>query len=880
VSANPKPNQGATINGPLNVDGDFIGRDQINQYLIQVHVLQAEDAGDRYKKFSEGEPLPYRPDGPFRTEDEPLFAGREAEVESVLRQISDPERRSLAVYGPADVGKTSLLAAGVIPQLVTAGALVVHLSDYSRPVDYLRAALIGRAEQLKLKLPDQAALPDLARAIVDKTKQGLIFILDQFERSFLPDVPETRRQALRDALAKTMDLVEPRYFHLIVSAREEFQPDVDREWGAWLPDLRRSPVHIEPLKREQAKRAIQHPLEVIKRAYFDEKVIDAHLLSDLDNLDNQETGTILPADLQIVCYRLYEVAKGRAIPVIDEKLYFEASQGKGAEQIIDLHFERLLAQIPEPHRGPARLIAGAMLDPLRQFWIAPRDLSLDGMDTAGIDAVMAEMAEARLLIWHSSEGEKAYAFASNSIANAALRAAGPEAIRRQQARNELEYAWRAWVAYDAWASPEQLAHIEQYPPIPPVPPELALLLLRSAILRSRPTGPWSALLHTPTSARLIQQIETGNDDPDAGRLSRINQVRMILGATQAELPPLPAGADGFGVVSWAAATHPNPVCRETAALALSFAFPGEVIKRMDLALAAGHLGNGRRAELRGILSDANPEIAAANRQLPPLLRLGIWGWRFRRRVVYEAVHLGALTAGGALGAGLFLALMRALLSGLLQFAPGQEFLSNFPLGIYLGAALTAGVLLGRLMSLPPPGKGLSHLEPRSIPVMLITGGTAFMLMHSVLVTLVFAGAIIVSPLLTPLALVAGLALSLTVYDQPMAGWRTGMAGRLVRIGLAVLVFAGIQAVFASTNNSYGGGLDFVKFAVVFGSRMTDVLQQWGLNGITGFAAWTQVAAIIDSALCGLVLSCGLISGVLAAEKLFTRWKFLLDISPE
>jgi len=241
---------GAVVSGSVETGGgDFIGRDQINYAFIQVYQTVADDAARKYGEFVRASGRgPYRPDRAFSTDDGDLFAGREEELAQLVRRLQS--QRSLALYGPADVGKTSLIAAGVIPRLTEFGAFVMHLRDYPHAASYLRDALRNLAMQNDLDLDADTPVPLMVERVVAETSQGLFLVLDQFERFFMPDVDDRTQENLTQIVLHLFKRVEPRYFRLLVSIREEMQPDLDRLWGDLLPDFRESPCHLGPLSRE------------------------------------------------------------------------------------------------------------------------------------------------------------------------------------------------------------------------------------------------------------------------------------------------------------------------------------------------------------------------------------------------------------------------------------------------------------------------------------------------------------------------------------------------------------------------------------------------------------------------------------------------------
>ena len=53
----------------------------------------------------------------FNPEDAPIFFGRHREIKGLLRKLADPTNRFIAVLGASGSGKSSLVAAGLIPRL-------------------------------------------------------------------------------------------------------------------------------------------------------------------------------------------------------------------------------------------------------------------------------------------------------------------------------------------------------------------------------------------------------------------------------------------------------------------------------------------------------------------------------------------------------------------------------------------------------------------------------------------------------------------------------------------------------------------------------------------------------------------------------------------
>jgi len=126
-----------------------------------------------------------------------------------------------------------------------------------------------------------------------------------------------------------------------------------------------------------------------------------------------------------------------------------------------------------------------------------------------------------------------------------------------------------------------------------------------------------------------------------------------------------------------------------------------------------------------------------------------------------------------------------------------------------------------------------------------------------------------------LALLAGAALSLAVYDQPVRGWRIGARRWLLRLAAAAAVLALVQAAFVlARDRNLGTGLVFAWSGYYYQSGLNDTLVHWGLDGILAIQDWYHYAAVIDAGLTGIALAVGLAVGLNVAGHLFNKWETL------
>jgi len=370
-------------------------------YQIQVYALSDAGRGASWNRFLLETTPPYKFLSPFALRDQPLFKGRDAEIQHVLFQIG--QLGMVIIDGQAGSGKTSLLAAGVVPALAQAGALVVHLHDYHQPIESIRQALAANAKQIPISFPDPLTLPSLARAVFEDTRGTLVLILDQFERLFEQPAEAVHRAALLEGLVQAMHEVNPAYVRPIIAVREDALPRL-REALNRLGDIHTASFHLPLLNREQAQAAIEEPLRALKYpvSSVGDLVLGQVVPGLADTLDTvtDSRDAIYPPHLQIVCHRLYQAARARHPPHIDQELYFAESGGKGVPGILYRYMEEELRTQLADHSTLAWKVMQSMASPGLDGWIMPDTLKADGASPGQIGQVLARLEKMSLLISH------------------------------------------------------------------------------------------------------------------------------------------------------------------------------------------------------------------------------------------------------------------------------------------------------------------------------------------------------------------------------------------------------------------------------------------------------------------------------------------------
>lgn len=281
---------------------------------------------------------PLEPPSPFKfldyygENDKNLFAGRDREIRDVVAGIL--RARTLVLYSRSGLGKTSLLLAGVFPELVARGLRPVYVRTFDQPLADLRTAL-GAAEGADL------------REAVRTAGTGTVLVCDQFEELFIRfrDQPGVRTEFIRTVA----ELVNDRALdvRLVFSLREEYLAELD-DFRALLPDLFSNEYRLHPLTAFGARQTISRALQKHRIGY------EQRLLTGL--VDTLEGCRYDPSILQILCYELYKETVARETSPVTLKTSDLERLG-GLDGIFRRHVKSLTNAL-----GDRRLLALVILD--------------------------------------------------------------------------------------------------------------------------------------------------------------------------------------------------------------------------------------------------------------------------------------------------------------------------------------------------------------------------------------------------------------------------------------------------------------------------------------------------------------------------------------
>ncbi|MFN6338972.1 MAG: TIR domain-containing protein [Cyanobacteriota bacterium] len=197
-------------------------------------------------------PCPYPGMLPYSEANHDRFFGRVKETRQMLERLHT--HPCLTVIGPSGSGKSSLVFAGLLPQLRTSSLFtgitwtILTLRPGAKPLEALQSLL-----RLDPGQPEES----IRRLLVDQGPNGkLLLIIDQFEETFsLGGDPSSAFQLYLQSLLQVRDL------YLLLTVRADFYAELMRSplWN----DIQASRLEITPLDESGLREAIEKPAEMV-----------------------------------------------------------------------------------------------------------------------------------------------------------------------------------------------------------------------------------------------------------------------------------------------------------------------------------------------------------------------------------------------------------------------------------------------------------------------------------------------------------------------------------------------------------------------------------------------------------------------------------------
>jgi tetratricopeptide (TPR) repeat protein/energy-coupling factor transporter ATP-binding protein EcfA2 len=290
---------------------------------------------------------------PFESEEAELFFGRTEQTTELLQRLH--RTRFLAVVGSSGCGKSSLVRAGLIPQL-KAGMLVgdrdrwfiAAMKPGEHPRQHLAAALFSPLPETQTGVQETdfeesiqtsgiAAVTEILSLALNTADANLLFLVDQFEEifRFTPENSDPqRKEEAADFVSLMLALSEKRLLpiYVVMTMRSDFLGNCDAFYG--LPEaLNRSQYLVPRLTRKQRREAIEGPIRLYGQS-ITPRLVD-RVLNDMGEESDQ-----LPV-MQHAMLRVWDYWQQNPDGSLD-LIHYEAKPVGTIKHALSLHAEEAL----------------------------------------------------------------------------------------------------------------------------------------------------------------------------------------------------------------------------------------------------------------------------------------------------------------------------------------------------------------------------------------------------------------------------------------------------------------------------------------------------------------------------------------------------------
>lgn len=451
------------------------------------------------------------PDRPYKlldfydSADAGIFFGRQREIQTLTSLVH--AHRLIVLHGASGVGKTSLLLAGMTPQLLRVddpSYLPIYIRALDDPSRLIRRAVSNHVQDVSL--PQDGSLVAFLNAATARMTTRIVLILDQFEEFFVRLSPQFRTAFIAE-LGEIYDAYDLPV-KIVFSLREDWLAAMS-EVEARIPSLFNVRMRLLPLSREQAREAITAPVARLGVEY--EPALVDQLL---DDLVGAQDAAVMPPQLQLVCSTLFETLEPGSRRITQEQY----TRMGGSRGILRRYLEDELARLSVEERTLAYNLLGELVSSQGTKAVKTMDdlrIAL-AVTEDQLESTLEKLVQARLLrTLERDDGSTAYELAHEYLIHEIHQ--DPEARRRKQVEELIKQELENWKRFDTLLSPDKLALIHpERDQLRLSPDELDLLTL-SALHADGDAAYWLARIDDGAQRGALLTRALTSDRPEVRR---------------------------------------------------------------------------------------------------------------------------------------------------------------------------------------------------------------------------------------------------------------------------------------------------------------------------------------------------------------------------
>lgn len=377
-------------------------------------------SGQTEQPASANQPVkrPYKFLESFGEEDAADFHGRTQERELIMSHLIS--RRTFLIYGRSGVGKSSLLAAGLVPDLRRAGYSVHRLRGRLNSEHLLETCLT-------LPTPGQT----------------VFLCFDQLEEWFLSPGGRAELGRLFEALNRAPASGR---LHFCFVLREDYLAEMSG-FKDYFPEIFHHEYRLELPARAAAEHAMRAPAQKIG-CRFEDGLLE-RILDDLSGPD----GVDLPS-LQIVCDQLFDQRDQEGVFTLEA---YSALGNTGG--ILQRYLDRVLRRFSGDHLNGARHLLSLLISEDGDRLVREVEgLLAEVQDVSGLDAtpVLEELASARVLHVGRDQGKRLVSLVHQVLAPVVAQWMTDSMRRARKIREVLRRALETYAEHQFAMSAESL----------------------------------------------------------------------------------------------------------------------------------------------------------------------------------------------------------------------------------------------------------------------------------------------------------------------------------------------------------------------------------------------------------------------------------------